>query len=198
MQKNIKIAAIVAGAIVVGIVLAIVVKGTSTPTPAPAPQTQQDANSQPPTGQPSMPGQTAQPPAQPVNMDNIIGRIDAYLNEKYPGNWEVKGEKLSRGSYTENDNFKIADGIEEQLGSGSMISIFVGEKRISTTVVQTGGGRVLEGYPTPPEVAEVLKTGKEIAGGKSSMGSTNYVKAFLPLKDKAGKTVAVLSVVVMQ
>lgn len=199
MQKNIKIAAIVAGAIVVGIVLAIVIKGNSTPTPAPTPQTEQGA-SQLPSGHPSTDQSAQQPaaPAEPVNMDNVIGRIDAFLNEKFPGNWEVKGDNLSRGSYTENGKYEIADGIEQQLGSGSMISIFVGEKRISTTVVQSGGGRVLEGYPTPPEVADVLKSGKEVAGGKSSMGSTNYVKAFIPLKDKDGKTVAVLSVVVMQ
>lgn len=206
MNDNQKIFAIAAGALVIGAILGFVVKGTSTSTPAPQAQQQEAATSSLPSGHPSVnggqSGQSAQSaqsaqPSQPINLDNIIGKIESYVDEKYPGEWKAKGTTLSKGNYTENGNFKIADEISTLIGSGSMVSIFVGQERVSTTVVQTGSGRVLTGYPTPAEVDEVMKTGKEINGGTSSMGSTNYAKAFIPLKDKAGKTVGVMSIVVM-
>lgn len=203
MNDNQKFFAIAAGALVIGVVLGFVVKGTSTPTPAPQAQQQGTASSTLPSGHPNVSGdqsgqnaQSAQP-AQPINLDSVIGKIESYLSEKYPGDWKAEGTTLSKGSYTENGNFKIADEISTLIGSGSMVSIFVGETRVSTTVVQTGSGRVLTGYPTPPEVGQVMQSGKEINGGASSMGSTNYAKAYLPLKDKAGKTIGVMSIVVM-
>lgn len=201
MNDKQKFLAIGAGALLVGVIIGFVVNGTTKPEPAAPPQQQQTAdNSQLPQDHPNIAGQQgdqAQAPAQPINMDNIIGRIDAFLQESYAGNWKVEGDKLYKGDYLENDNFKIVDELETKLGSGSMISIFVGEKRISTNIKQQGAGRAFD-YPVPAQVAEVMKSGKEIDGGTSSMGSISFAKAYLPLKDKDGKTVAVMSVSVSQ
>ena len=197
MNDKMKFLAIAAGALVVGVILGFIVKGTSTPKTPPAQNQQiQGQSSQLPSGHPSVNG-AQQAPAKPINMDEIIGKIDAFLNESFPGDWKVEGDKLYKGDYLENGNYKIVDQLETKLGSGSMISIFVNNKRISTNVKQSGAGRAFD-YPIPDQVAECMKNGKEINAGSSSMGSISFQKVFLPLKDKAGKTVAVMSVSVSQ
>lgn len=202
MNDKQKFLAIGAGALLVGVILGFVFNSFNKPEPAPsAQQQQQETNSsQLPEGHPTVPNggnQAAPAPAQPINMDNLIGRIDAFLQESYPGDWKAEGTKLYKGDYLENDNFKIVDELETKIGSGAMISIFVGETRISTNIKQQGAGRAID-YPVPEQVAEVMKTGKEIDGGSSSMGDISFSKVYLPLKDKDGKTIGVMSVSVSQ
>ncbi len=149
---------------------------------------------QPPQGQA---GQMMPPPAQPskpVDANQVADKVTKLLDEKYPGEWKVSGKTLSKGKYTENDNFGIADTVGSEF-PGSMVSIFVGEDRISSTVKNNQTGqRVLSGYPTPATVGETMKSGKP-AVGSSTMGSSigSYQKVYIPLKS-GDKTVAVMSI----
>lgn len=121
---------------------------------------------------------------------DVEKKINDYLAQNYTGDWKVEGTTLSKGSYTENGNYKIADGLEQVFPDTMGVSIFVGEKRISTSVKQ-GTERALD-YPTPATVGEVMKSGKV-----TSTNSSGYLKVYVPFK-AGDKTVAVLTVSVPQ
>lgn len=180
-------------AVIIGL-LAVVGFGCSKQTDTP--QTGQPAaQGQLPAGHPST--GNSEEPAKPVNLEEVSENVTKTLDAKFAGDWSVSGTTLKKGSYTENDSYKIADEVGA-LYNGSMVSIFVGQNRISSTVTDQSGKRVLEGYPTPDTVAEVMKSGKATVTSADSMGSTSYKKVFLPFKSKDGKTVAVISISMVQ
>jgi len=123
---------------------------------------------------------------------NVESKINDLLSKKYPGDWKISGTTLSKGSYTENDNYKMVDDVETVFPDTMGVSIFVGEERISSSVKQ-GTERVLSGYPTPPTVGDVMKSGTT-----TSTLSSGYLKVYIPFKDSNGKTVAVMTVSIPQ
>lgn len=129
-----------------------------------------------------------------VSQADVENKINDLLNKKYPGDWKVSGTTLNKGSYTENGNYKIVDDVAALFPDTMGVSIFVGEERISSSVIQQDTGqRVLKGYATPPTVSEVMKSGKT-----TSTLSSGYLKVYVPFKDSSGKTVAVMTVSVPQ
>lgn len=146
-----------------------------------------------PAGHPSVQGGQ---PSKPVNVNEVSDKITKALDQKYPGEWKVSGNKLSKGSYTENGNYGIADEAEK-IYPGSMVSIFVGQERISGTVKGQDGKRVLSGYQTPEDVDKTMKSGKASVVSAGSINSAAYQKVFLPLKS-GNKTVAVMSISIVQ
>lgn len=133
----------------------------------------------------------ASTPAKAVDAEAIVKNINKTIDEKFAGEWKAEGTNLKKGDYTENGNYKIADAVN-QLYPGSMVSIFVGETRISSTIKQNGQP-VLEGYPVPKEVGETMKSGKAISGAAGSMGGSSYQKVYMPIKS-GDKTVAVITI----
>ena len=184
----------VAAALIVGLLL---VAGSGCSKKEQAPQTNPPASqSQLPPGHPSTGGNPSGQPAKPVDVKEVNEKVTKALDSKFPGEWSISGKTLKKGSYTENDNFKIADEVAA-IYNGSMVSIFVGPDRISGTVKDQTGNRVLQGYAVPPTVDEVMKSGEPKVTAADSLGSTTYQKAFLPFKAN-GKTVAVMSISIAQ
>lgn len=180
MNKKIILVSLVSLTILLG------VSGCAGKDSPPTPPAQQGAaNSQtPPAAQPST----------PVDVNQVADKVNKLLDEKFPGEWQVTGTTLSKGKYTENNNFGLVDAVEAAY-PGSMVSIFIGEERISSTVKNSQDGkRVLSGYPTPAAVGETFKSGKATLG-QASTGSSigSYQKVYLPFKAGA-KTVAVMSI----
>jgi len=138
------------------------------------------------------PTETPVVPGGKVSQADVETKINDLISKKYPGDWKVAGTTLTKGSYTENANYKIVDDIATLFPDTMGVSIFVGEERISSSVKQ-GTERVLTGYATPPTVGEVMKSGKS-----TSTLSSGYLKVYLPFKDRAGKTVSVMTVSVPQ
>ena len=140
-------------------------------------------------------GHPAETPVQPggkVSQADVEAKIMDLLNKKYPGDWKVSGTTLSKGSYIENGNYKMVDDVAALFPDTMGVSIFVGEERISSSVLQ-GTERVLKGYATPTTVGEVMKSGMT-----TSTLSSGYLKVYVPFKDSSGKTVAVMTVSVPQ
>lgn len=170
----------------VSLTLVATVTGCSSKTPATNPAPQQPAQS---TQQ-----QAYQAPAQPIDGAKVAADIQKLLDEKFPGDWKVEGTKLSKGSYTENDNYKLADTVAGAY-PGSMVSVFVGQTRVSTSVSNTSTGKRALDYPVPPAIGEVMKNGKVVSGASTGMGSSmgSYQKVYVPFKS-GDKTVAVMSI----
>lgn len=180
-------------AIIVGL---LVVGGVGCAKKSDPPKTgQQSGQGQLPPGHPTAPNSGT--PAKPVNLQEITDNVTKAIDAKFAGDWSVSGTTLKKGDYTENNNYKIADEVAN-LYPGSMVSIFVGQNRISGTVKDQTGNRVLAGYATPETVAEVMKSGKATVTSGGTMGSSSYQKVYMPFKSKDGKTVAVMSVSLVQ
>jgi hypothetical protein len=156
---------------------------------------QSATQSQLPAGHPS-PTNSGQP-AKPVNVQEVSDKVTKAIDAKFAGDWSVSGTTLKKGDYAENNNYKIADEVAN-LYPGSMVSIFVGQNRISGTVKDQTGNRVLAGYATPETVGEVMKSGKATVTSGGTMGSSSYQKVYMPFKSKDGKTVAVMSISLVQ
>ncbi|AFM42767.1 hypothetical protein Desaci_3890 [Desulfosporosinus acidiphilus SJ4] len=135
----------------------------------------------------------AETPAQPrdkVSQANVETKTNDILNKKYPGDWKLSGNTLSKGAYTENGKFKMVDDVAALFPNTMGVSIFVGNQRISSSVIQQNTGqRVLGGYATPAAVGDVLKSGTT-----TSTLSSGYQNVYIPLKDSNAKTVAVMTI----
>lgn len=140
---------------------------------------------------PNHPTESSAQPGDAASQTEVEKKINDYISQNFPGDWKVAGTTLSKGSYTENGNYKIVDGLNEIFPETMGVSIFVGEERISSSVKQ-GTERVLKGYPTPSTVGDVMKSGKT-----TSTQSSGFIKVYVPLK-AGDKTVAVLTVSVPQ
>src|SRR5680860_737332 len=119
---------------------------------------------------------------------NVESKINDLLSKKYPGDCKISGTTLSKGSYTENDNYKMVDDVETVFPDTMGVSIFVGEERISSSVKQ-GTERVLSGYPTPPPVGDVMNS--ETNTRPLRIG---YLKLVTPFTDRNPKPVPVVPV----
>lgn len=161
---------------------------TSKPTAPTTPQTGTSLNSQ------DHPAEAPAHSGDKAVQTNVESKVNDLLNRKYPGEWKVTGTTLNKGTYTENGNYKIVDDLAALFPNTMGVSIFIGEQRISSSVIQQDTGqRVLQGYATPPNVEDVMKSGTT-----TSTLSSGYQKVYIPLKDSGGKTVAVITVSVPQ
>lgn len=158
------------------------------------------SEAQMPEGHPSIDGSdtgsTSSGSSTPIDGKEVADKIVKALDEKFPGEFTVSGTDLKKGSYTENNNYKMVDEVLK-LYPGSMVSIFVGEDRVSSSIKGEDGKPVTEGYPTPAEVGETMKSGQVKVVDAGSMGSTSYQKVYMPLKS-GDKTVAVMTISVAQ
>ncbi len=137
-------------------------------------------------------GHPAETPTQPnakpkTTQAEVESTVANLLTKKYPGDWKVEGNKLSKGTYTENEKYSIVDDISALFPNNMGVSIFVQEERISTSIKQTSGERVLQ-YTIPLTIGEVMKSGKS-----TTTQSGGYFKVYIPLK-AADKTLAVMSI----
>lgn len=132
-----------------------------------------------------------------VNVDNIIinnlnSSLNSYiklshdlLEERYPGDWSVEGDKLYKGSKLINGDSVFVD--EIKAATNCPTTIFLGDTRISTNVLRDGD-RAL-GTKASPEVVEVvLKQGEEFLGEVDVAGTLHQSK-YIPIKDGKGQVV---------
>jgi methyl-accepting chemotaxis protein len=118
--------------------------------------------------------------------DLSLGR--SYLNEKYPGDWEIKDEKLYKGNSLMNDDFTITD----ELGdiTGDTVTIFQGNTRISTNVKDENGKRAV-GTTVSETVANiVLVQGERFVGKANVVGIWNQT-AYEPIKNSVGENIGI-------
>ncbi|WP_066172772.1 methyl-accepting chemotaxis protein [Bacillus marinisedimentorum] len=110
-----------------------------------------------------------------------------YIDEKYPGDWEIKGGSLFKGDTKLNENYEIVDEIGEL--THDTVTIFQGDTRISTNVQKDGKRAV--GTTVSQEVNEtVLKNGKVFLGEANVVGK-DYQTAYMPIKNSSGEIIGI-------
>lgn len=113
-----------------------------------------------------------------------------FMNNKYPGYWEIKNDRLYKGSQLMNENFDVVDIIGKD--TNDTVTIFQGDTRVATNVKIDGKRAV--GTKVSEEVANVvLKEGKNFYGEALVAGSW-YQTAYMPIKNAAGDTIGIFYV----
>jgi methyl-accepting chemotaxis protein len=105
----------------------------------------------------------------------------AYLEVVYPGEWSAKDGYLYKGGHLLNNDAVVVDEIGDN--SDSLITIFLGDTRISTTVKKEDGTRAVGTQASPEVIETVLKQGQPYIG-KANVVGTECDTIYVPLKDK--------------
>lgn len=113
-----------------------------------------------------------------------------YLDNKYEGDWEVRGDKLYKGSTLLNENYEEIDRIAQD--TDNTVTIFLGDTRISTNVGD-GNTRAI-GTKASENVAEIVLENGQNYNGEAEIEGEKYQTAYMPLKNKAGEVIGMLSI----
>ena len=119
-----------------------------------------------------------------------LKQSESFIDSKYPGDWELKDNKLYKGSAMMNDNTEIVDEIGEN--TGDTVTIFQGDTRVTTNVMKDGQ-RVV-GTQISQEVADVVLTKGEHYSGEADVQGHIYHAAYMPLKNAQDDIVGILYV----
>ncbi|WNR45311.1 methyl-accepting chemotaxis protein [Paenibacillus roseipurpureus] len=114
----------------------------------------------------------------------------ALLNMKYPGSWNVEGNKLIKGHTIMNDNSEIVDEIGKL--TGDTVTIFMGDTRI-TTNVQKDGKRAVGTKVSDAVKDVVLKTGATYRGEADVLGTINET-IYVPIQNESGEIIGIFYV----
>jgi methyl-accepting chemotaxis protein len=109
------------------------------------------------------------------------------LDKEYPGEWRREGDKLYKGNTLMNENYGIVDKIGQL--TGDTVTIFCGNTRISTNVMNEGKRAV--GTTVAENVANVvLKQGEKYYGEANVVGN-KYQTAYTPIKNSSGEIIGI-------
>lgn len=112
------------------------------------------------------------------------------LDLQYPGNWEIKENKLYKGSQLINDQFDIVDNLGTTTGNN--VTIFQKGTRVNTNIIVDGKRMI--GTPISEEVGNVvLKEGRTYTGIANVLGVKNH-SAYEPIKNGDGEIIGILFV----
>ena len=105
--------------------------------------------------------------------------------------FRIVNGKLLLGNYTLNGNFELPDRVQDIFGG--VATIFMGDERVSTNVLNAEGQRAVGTKLTGPAYDAVFKQEKPYRGTTTILGIP-YLTAYDPITDKDGKVIGALFV----
>lgn len=102
--------------------------------------------------------------------------------------FKINNNKLFVGDYSFNDDFEIPDKLKEICGGTA--TIFMGDTRISTNIIDTDGSRAVGTKLQGPAREAVLEKGQSYRGQAMILGEPYYA-AYDPIKNADGKTIGI-------
>lgn len=131
-----------------------------------------------------------------IGINTVINRnVDSELNNGsslgsslleayYPGEWSIDGDKLFKGSTIMNDDITVVDTIKAK--TGILSTIFLSDTRITTSITD-GQGKRLVGTQANPEVIERVITKGENFQGETTINGNLYKTLYTPIRDVNGE-----------
>lgn len=105
--------------------------------------------------------------------------------------FRIVDNRLLAGTYPVNGNFELPDKIQEIFGG--VATIFMGDERVSTNVLNSEGKRAMGTRLVGPAYDAIFKQGKSYRGPADILG-VPYLTAYDPIKNKQGEVIGVLFV----
>ncbi|SHR53688.1 H3 [Mycobacteroides abscessus subsp. abscessus] len=119
-----------------------------------------------------------------------LGLAYRYIDNKYPGEWEVKDNTLYKGTTQINDNNEIVDTIGEE--TGDTVTIFLEDIRVTTNVLIDGERAI--GTQASAEVVDTVLTKGESFYGEANVAGNMYQTAYMPLENASGEVIGIMYV----
>jgi len=119
-------------------------------------------------------------------LSNSSALGSALLDANYPGSWSVDGEKLYKGSTLMNENTTVVDTIKSRTGVFS--TIFLNDTRITTSIVDEQGNRIVGTKANPEVIEKVLNRGENFHG-ETTINGKLYKTLYTPIMDENNKVI---------
>ena len=113
------------------------------------------------------------------------------LDQKYPGDWQIKNDKIYKGETEMNNNFTLIDLIGEQ--TDDTVTIFQGDTRVATNVRTTSGDRAVGTKASAVVIQACLAEKHQYIGIADVAGVLNQA-IYEPIKDKNGNVIGIIYV----
>lgn len=112
----------------------------------------------------------------------------AFLDLKYPGDWQIKNDTLYKGDKKIDDDFDLVDELGQLTGNN--VTIFKGDTRVATTF-QNAGKRSTGTKASDEVINQVLNGGKDFKGEAEVLGD-KYFCVYSPIKNSSGQNIGML------
>lgn len=112
--------------------------------------------------------------------------VQAYLDAAFPGEWHVEKGVLYKGTKAISGNNRLVDRIKEL--TGDTVTIFLGDRRIVTTLDKDHSGQAINTKADPIAVKEVLQGGKPFVGETNGLGQMFHA-AYTPIRAADGRVI---------
>lgn len=112
----------------------------------------------------------------------------AYVNMKYPGDWGMVDGELYKGKAKISGNEELVDSLAEM--SDGSITIFGGDTRVATTIVNDDGKRAV-GSKVQAQVSKKVLGRGETYHGESQVGNEKFYGMYEPIKNADGESIGI-------
>jgi PAS domain S-box-containing protein len=123
-----------------------------------------------------------------ANLERCLRTFRVLLNHKGEG-FSISGGQLLAGRYVLNGNYEVPDKVQEIFGGTA--TVFMGDTRVATNVLQADGSRAVGTKLIGPAYDAVYKKGTGYRGEALILGIP-YLTAYDPIRDCDGKIIGVL------
>lgn len=118
-----------------------------------------------------------------------LGKMSiALIDEKYPGDWKIDGDKLYKGDELINNNDKLVDFIKKQ--TNCEITIFRKDTRIVTTISEDG--KRIVGTTAKGEVVSNVIENKQEFQGNVDIASEPFLVKYTPITGEDGNAIGMV------
>lgn len=93
------------------------------------------------------------------------------IDTRYPGNWNIKDSQIYKGDFCFNNQFNLVDEIGNL--TGDTVTIFQGDTRVATNVIQEDGNRAVNTQVSAEVNNTVLEKGETYIGKANVVGTWN-------------------------
>ncbi|MCK8818061.1 methyl-accepting chemotaxis protein [Natroniella sulfidigena] len=127
---------------------------------------------------------------EPVVLDNLTTNFNMgyeIIDNKYPGEWRLEGDRLYKGDVLMNDNYEIVDQIGEL--TGGSVTIFLNDTRVTTNITQNGD-RIL-GTQVSDEVAKVVLEEQNEFYGTADIVGEEHLTAYKPIRNEQNEVIGI-------
>ena len=97
---------------------------------------------------------------------------------------QLESGAVIKGTYVVNENYAMIDALVEK--SGIYSTVFYGNKRVATSVIDEDGNRIVDTYMNDEIAQVVLEQGEEYQGENILLGGKMYYGYYLPIYSKYG------------
>ena len=111
------------------------------------------------------------------------------VESRFGGDWHVENGQLFRGAYNISEAADLVDMLGES--SDGFVTFFIGDTRTMTNVKDAQGARSVGTKAAEDVILTVLEKGESYVG-HTTINGADYMAAYLPLKDAAGKTIGMI------